>query len=372
MNAKEIISSISKKWFLTEPLMFDLLCSHKITENPEISTAFRTGQGRIEYNPRLVEQNCRNATGLLQNEIYRILLKHPYERVPPKPNRIALKKASDITIRENCLAGGVIGAKYYDLKEKQSYEDYYKHLKDICPNNSDAWFSPDEKTDFEASELWEENERMSTKIQNQIEKAAKTNQWGSISGSLVEKILARKNIRMDYRRILARFRTSVMTQNRTLTRLRPNRRYGFDYMGSRYKDTFRLLVAVDSSGSISAGDLENFFSVINRFFKYGAKEIEVIVFDTKIKQKMDFKKAQNCLEIEGRGRTNFQAAVDYYEKAGDYDGMIIFTDGFAKKPKILRKKKILWILNNEMNYAENRPWIQKIPGSEVTWIGKAG
>ena len=84
-------------------------------------------------------------------------------------------------------------------------------------------------------------------------------------------------------------------------------------MGSRYKDTVKLLIAVDSSGSISQEDLENFFSIINRFFKYGAKEIKVIVFDTQITQEMDFKKARESLKIKGRGGTDFQAAIDYYE-----------------------------------------------------------
>lgn len=175
--------------------------------------------------------------------------------------------------------------------------------------------SKKQQADYEASELWAEDEKISERIQSQIEKAARTKQWGSIGELLIEKILAKKNIRMDYKRILAKFRTSVMSSQRSLTRLRPNRRYGYEYMGSRYKDTVKLLIAVDSSGSISQEDLENFFSIINHFFKYGAKEIKVIVFDTQITQEMDFKKARESLKIKGRGGTDFQAAIDYYEQS---------------------------------------------------------
>ena len=383
MNAKDIIKSISDKWFFFFFLMFDLFCSHKLTENSEISIAFRTGQGRIEYNPDLVEIHSKNAEKLLATEIYRILLKHPYERVPPEPNRIALKKASDITIHENCQeTSDFMKAKYYNLKEKQSYEDYYKEFKSMYPNppkmpgsggagEAKKTLSKKQQADYEASELWAEDEKISERIQSQIEKAARTKQWGSIGELLIEKILAKKNIRMDYKRILAKFRTSVMSSQRSLTRLRPNRRYGYEYMGSRYKDTVKLLIAVDSSGSISQEDLENFFSIINRFFKYGAKEIKVIVFDTQITQEMDFKKARESLKIKGRGGTDFQAAIDYYEHSESYDGLIFFTDGYAEKPKVSRKKRILWILNDKKSYAQNRDWIQKIAGSEITWIGKA-
>lgn len=130
MNAKEIISSISEDCFLREPLLFDVLCSHKIEVNEAISAMFRTGKRRIEYNPRIVEENAGSAKDALTTEMYRILLKHPYERVSSEPNRVALKKSSDIAISESCYPFAkphdLLGAKYYNLEEGQSYEEYYK------------------------------------------------------------------------------------------------------------------------------------------------------------------------------------------------------------------------------------------------------
>ena len=365
MTAEEIISSISEEWFLSEPLMFDLLCTHKLESNPELSVMFRTGRGKIEYNPDLIDRKPK-AKKMLSAEIYRILLKHPYERVPPSPNHVALKKASDITIRENCDyydESELISARHYNLKSGQSYEDYYNSLKHICPEEVGS-----QKKDLEATELWEEDTLMSERIQGELQKAKERNQYGSISGDLVERILAEKRVPLDYKRILSHFRTSMLSNLRTLTRFRPNRRYGFDYMGSRYKETYRLLVAVDSSGSITCEDLEKFFSIINRFFKYGAKEIKVIVFDTEIKQEMTFKKARTSLEVKGRGGTDFQAAIDYYERSAEYDGLIIFTDGYASHPRRINKKRILWILNDKKNYEQNSHWIKKIQGCDATWI----
>lgn len=375
MNAKQIISSISEEWFLSEPLLFDVLCTHRLQENAKLSVPFRTGKRRIEYNPALVEKDVHAAKSELTTEVYRILLNHPYERIPLNANRTALKRASDITIHEHCPdSAHLIGAKYYGLRENLSFEEYYKELKDLFPdtkNSASDMGEPDsgtKNTDYEATGLWKEDVEMSECVKKQVEKACQSDQRGSVPYDLLERILANRKITMNYRKILKHFRTSLLSGSRTLTRLRPNRRYGYDYMGSRYKQTFRLLIAVDSSGSISSDDLARFFSVINRFFKYGAQEIKVIVFDVKITQEMDLKKARSDLKIKGRGGTDFQAAVDFYENAPYADGMIVFTDGYANRPEVTKKKRILWILNCKENYEMHRSWLEKIPGSRCTWI----
>lgn len=388
-TAKEIIASITEEMFLTEPLMFDVFCSHKLLENLDIQIMFRTGRGRIEYNPSFVEQSFindgrENVEIALKNEILRILLLHPYQRVPDNPNRTALKKASDITIYS--VASYFTNLPYagqYNLDYDLSYEEYYKKLKLIFPELGMPTLSKENKQtsrdgygmsmlqnnsdDYESTELWSEDFSMCDKVEQQIKKASVSNQWGSLDGSEIETILAQKNISIDYKKILMKFRSSVLSDSRTLTRLRPNRRYDFDYMGSHYKPSFNLLVAVDSSGSILHKDLENFFSIINRFFKYGAKEIKVIVFDVVITQELDFKKARKEIEVHGREGTCFQPAIDYYEQSKDYDGLIVFTDGFAEVPKIHCKKKILWVLNKKENYKYNQH-LQTLPGCSATWI----
>lgn len=372
-KAKELISEITENLFLKEPLMFDILCSHKLQENSDMQVMFRTGQGRIEYNPELVEKNKDKVEVSLKNEILRILLLHPYQRLPDNPNRKALKKASDITINSvSPYISGLTDACYYKLQEGLSYEEYYKELKMMYSEEkkfsqgNGAQVSGDSE-EYDATELWTEDSSMCDTIEKQIEKAAAGNRWGSLIGTEIEKITARKKINLDYKRILMKFRNSVIADTRSLTRLRPNRRYDFDYMGSRYKPSYNLLVAVDSSGSISHKDLENFFSIINRFFKHGAKNIKALVFDVQIQQELDFKRARYEIKVQGRGGTSFQPVIDYYEKSKDYDGLIIFTDGFADLPKITKKKKILWILNNKINF-QFCHMLQKLPASSVTWI----
>ena len=391
MSVKEKISSVVDKWFLYEPLLFNVYCTHKLEPNSDMKCRFRSGKRRIEYNPELLKDSSTEeiAQGL-KNEVTRILLKHPYQRVPQSPNRSALTTASDVTISEHCYRDkNLKDAEHYNFETGLSYEEYYKKLYYICPdfdamNNDDKelegqgkmHLSPDlgdgETWDYEAAadaaEMWDEDEEMTDKVNQQILKAQKTNQWGSVSGQFQETITASMKIPMDYRRILSQFRASIISQRRKLTRMKPNRRYGFEFMGSQFEPKTHLLVAVDVSGSIGSDDLEHFFSIINRFFTYGVEAINVIAFDTEIKQEFELKKAAKNIRITGRGGTDFQCAVDYYEAHPEFQGMIIFTDGYADVPKITKEKQILWILTSKNEYDYAMKWIKDLRMSKATWI----
>ncbi len=388
MSVKEQISRVVDNWFLYEPLLFNVYCTHKLEENTEMKCPFRTGKRRIEYNPNLLE-NCDTeeiAQGL-KNEVTRILLKHPYQRVPQNPNRTALTTASDVTISEHCYFDAKLkNAAHYNLESQLSYEEYYKKLYHICPDfdamqgdgkkhlapafgKEQTW---DYKAASDASELWDEDEDLCDSVNQQIQKAQKTNQWGSVSGKFQETVTASLKIPMDYRRILSQFRASIISQRRLLTRMKPNRRYGFEFMGSKFEPKTHLLVAVDVSGSIGSDDLVHFFSIINRFFSYGVEVINVLSFDTEIKQELELKKATNKIQITGRGGTDFQCVIDYYEAHPEYQGLIIFTDGYAAVPKIKLKKQIIWILTGKGEYDNAIEWIKELKMNRATFIPQVG
>ena len=56
MTAIERIEKISEDWFLTEPLLFVVYCSHELCENSEISVPMRTGNRKIEISPQILEK----------------------------------------------------------------------------------------------------------------------------------------------------------------------------------------------------------------------------------------------------------------------------------------------------------------------------
>ncbi len=224
--------------------------------------------------------------------------------------------------------------------------------------------SQDEKDKQDLSALWEEDSLMSSLIDIEINKIQQSNSWGSLAGNISEKIIANTKARIDYRKVLSGFRASILSSKRHLTRMRPNRRSGFDNMGSIRRFNTKLLVAVDVSGSVDSVSLSHFYSIIMRAFKYGIEYIDVVQFDTKLSEPQSLEVAQKKVKnftITGRGGTSFQPIFDYVSEHPEYDGLIIFTDGHApepRKPKRL-KAKVAWVLNNEKNYQNNKEWMKK-------------
>lgn len=205
----------------------------------------------------------------------------------------------------------------------------------------------------ENTENWDSDELLNDRINDVIRATQESNRWGSVAGNLRERILATLQPKVDYRTILRQFRTSILSTNRTLTRMKPRRRYGFLYMGSRYDFTTNLLFAVDVSGSISSEDLQRAFSVINRFFNYGIRTIDVIQFDTEVRGRpTTLKRARYEVAALGRGGTNFAPVMAYLDEHRMYDGLIVFTDGIARvlPTPSNRRTRVLWLFNNESTY----------------------
>lgn len=138
-------------------------------------------------------------------------------------------------------------------------------------------------------------------------------------------------------------------------------------MGSKRDFATQLLVAIDVSGSVSNKQVSQALSIINRFFKYGVENVDVIMFDVGLQgDVLSMKKAQKVLQIKGRGGTDFQAPIDFFLEH-HYDGLIMITDGYASVPTIPKSfyGNILWMIYNDNLYRSRT--IQELD-SELTWI----
>ena len=404
MSALERIQQEVEQWFLTEPLLFTVYCSHRLTINPNMQCPLRSGQARIEYNPSQVDQiSDTQLKAMLTVEMVRILLKHPYSRQPSGCSGIALKMASDMVISPayNMAWAGLAHPDNFGLPAGQHFEWYANQLSfmDISPgegtsdeasdtdnadgatqtangeqmdtgntgetgqdenmstdgldceqtatNGTSSQNGSDASQDY--TSLWEEDVFMNQELTNIING---TTHWGSLPGSMVQLIQKATEGKIDYRNVLHAFRASILSQKRHLTRMRPSRRFGFEQMGSRYEFTTRLLVAIDTSGSVGSNGLARFFRIITTFFKYGIQEIDVLMFDTIVQGKLmtltEAKKNKQTFEVKGRGGTDFQVPIDYVVAHPDYDALIILTDGEAPMPKVpaLLRTKILWVIDN--------------------------
>ena len=383
MTVGERIKTISQDWFLTEPLIFAVLCTHALKRNDNMGCDMRCGKGIIEYNPERLEQfDDRQLALRLKAEVVRIILKHPYQRQPYNPRRDVMRLSSDLTLCDHLEGMDTVGLEpphIFDIPRDQAFEQYYSQMAGQIvqleqdadgdgipldmdmPNkgSGDSDNLTDKMLDADAgASLWEEDELMSEKVNHEIETAQRCNQWGSLSGDLKALIESTLVSKQNFRAILSQFRASILSSKRHLTRMRPNRRYGFDAMGSQYAYSTHLLVAVDVSGSVPDEDIKKFLAVINRFFKQGIERIDVIEFDSQIttEKPMLLKQATRNIRVTGRGGTNFQPAIDFYYEHEEYDGLVFLTDGYAATPTLpddKRHKPLAWILTAQGGNEDN-------------------
>lgn len=401
---EETFKKISEQWFLREPAFFALYCIQQIEANDKMNCMIRCGQGKLQYNPILMERMpTAEVERLLRIEMIRLFLKHPYERQPDGVRRASISLGSDVTIKSAYNGPNARGyaseeklpllsPEFFDLKHDMHFEWYVRKidekLDDEMADSAEAGESHQEssaninknekekrkkKDDLrkamegaaDRSELWEEDDMRVQEINDLIEKM---NSWGSIPGNVVQQIQASTKARIDYRKIMQGFRASVMSSTMRLTRMRPNRRTGFQQMGSIRKFDTKLLVAVDVSGSISDRTLSHFYSVINKFFKYGISEIDCVQFDCVLGEVMPIRNASRTVQVCGRGGTSFQPVFDYLAEHNIYDGLIILTDGGAPHPNMDEsiQAEILWICEDEDCYNYCKDWMQLY--GRVCWM----
>ena len=367
---RDRISDILEGWYLREPVLFQVLCAHDIRENAAMPCPVRSGRRVVEYNPDLVrEMSDRALEQALRTEAIRILLKHPYQRRPDGCSQQAVAVGSDITISDNYELGSlpIDRPKDYELPGGQAYEWYSRQIQSMIPPSDGGGSGENDDIadrlassagrDAARSELWEEDELTVSLIDGIIESSK---DWGSLAGNFAEKLKASTRAKIDWRNVLSGFRASILTSERRLTRMRPNRRTGFDNMGSIRRFSTKLLVAVDVSGSISSQDLSYFYGVINSAFRYGFTSVDVIQFDAGVRVVDTLNRVMRDVVVVGRGGTSFQEPLDYAHEAG-YDGLVILTDGYAPAPSIPdgMRCKIAWVCTDDASYNRHHEWMEK-------------
>ena len=393
---KERITRLIQRWFIQEPALFQVLCSHEIAENTNMSCPVRSGKGRVEYNPDFLrEMTDLGLEEALRTEAVRILLKHPYERKPDLCSQQAIAIGSNLVVGDNYRYSsfGIEKPSDFELPGGREYEWYSRKIQEILPPeggdgdgegqdgasgaseqsggnggedgdagssgaNSPSNLGANSSRNRDLSALWDEDELQVALINGIIEGCT---EWGSLAGEFAEKLKASTKAKINWRKVFAGFRSSILTSERKLTRMRPNRRSGFDAMGSTRQFSTRILVAVDVSGSVSSQALSYFYGVINSAFKYGIETIDVIQFDCGVRTVQNLHKVMRDVTVLGRGGTSFQEPVDYAHENG-YDGLVILTDGYAPAPRIPENMrcKIMWVCDCPESYETNHGWMEKI------------
>jgi len=238
---------------------------------------------------------------------------------------------------------------YYDLLQQACDDGNCPSLQSIMDQmNGDSVY--DHPTWDEFEELTEAEKRLVEKqIEYQIKEIADQTQKrrGTIPGELAEIIDRLTNIpppKFDWKGYLRRFVGNSSIVYTKKMRRKYNKRYS-ENPGLKIKFKNHILVGVDTSGSVSSSELEEFRNELCHMHKTGHK-ITVAQCDTRLADVKEFNPKKDW-EVKGRGGTSFQPVVDHFnENKKRYTALIYCTDGEAPAPEEC-PKNTLWCLSSD-------------------------
>jgi predicted metal-dependent peptidase len=384
MDKAQSLSKISKELMLKEPYYgFFLIMLNKVWRK-DLPTAGVSKQN-INYQLAINEEfwmglSDMHKMGLLKHELLHIAFGH-LTSFSSFSNKKLANVAMDMEINQYIEdswlpEGGIRIEDYEDLKlDKKAgcryYYDQLLRLQDEKDKNGSTGNQGMDKLlddiangDIPDHSTWEEFDDMTDAEKKLIEKQVQKilqdakeqtikkrgNMPGEIEGLIVVEEFTKP--KFDWKGYLRRF-TGVSTKVFTKKiRRKENRRYE-DNPGLKIKMRQHMLLAIDTSGSVSDTELAEFMNEIHHIYKAGV-DITVVQCDTSIKSVEPYK-GKNEINVLGRGGTEFDPVLDYYNaNLKKYTSLVYFTDGECYT-SVKPRSKVLWVLSERSSMNEDLP-----------------
>jgi predicted metal-dependent peptidase len=360
-SSKNSIDKILFLILLKEPFYAHIfqLFTRQITDTiPTAAVTLKNGRVILLLNPSFFDSlnNDNERIGLIKHEILHVILGHLNRVVRKETDATIYNIAADLVVNQlippQQLPDGALlisslpklklasnkNINYYIQKLETTFEKkQYTLLLDNSHSNHSLWTTND------ASENILNQNSIKVIVQKAINNAKKA---GQLPQKIEEIVNYNKNISSKYnwRKQLRLFTTKTEVSNIRFTNFKKSKRFN-SYPGVKLKRSLSLLVAIDTSGSISNKDLEIFLNEIQSLSNQ-TRFIAIIECDCEIKDVYKYKFSKDRV-ITGRGGTEFDPVLSYFnDKIELYDGLIYFTDGYASQPKIIPKRNCLFVLNN--------------------------
>ena len=387
MNRNESLSKVCKELMLKEPYygLFLVMTEKEWTDKiPTAGVAKHNINYKLLINPEFWDtMSLNHKIGLTKHEMLHLAFFHPLMKETFQDHKL-FNIAADMEINqyiedEYLPEGGITldsfpgitfperaGTRvYYDILSKNQNNPQLQNLMSAMdqglPQSEDGINNPNHD--------WEEFEGMSDAekrlIKSQMEYQMKElaeevrKSRGTLPGEIkeiIDSFTPFEQPKFDWRGYVRRFvGRSVKVYTKKLRR-KFNKRFE-DNPGLKIKQKKHILVAVDTSGSVSTDELKEFFSEVHHLHKTGS-DITVVQCDTAISNIRPYKH-DTKIELHGRGGTSFEPVIEYYDaNQKKYTCLIYFTDGEAPAPA-KPKGHVLWVLSSRS------PINNQLPGQVI-------
>ena len=402
MNKQESLSKTSKSLMLQEPFYgFFLIMLNKVW-NDAIGTA-AVSKNSINYQLTISEKFWEplselHRMGLLKHELLHIAFNHltTFDLFQDKKlANIAMDMEINQYIDKDWIPEGAIDIDDYgdlNLDTRAGSRYYYDKLQKLqkkkkqngtCGSeNMDKLLDALEKGDCQVTigmprgegdkdvnmpnHPWKEFENLPEAekqlIENQVQrilqevKSQTEKKRGHVPGEMkgiikIEEIVPPKFNWKNYLRRFTGISTKIFTKK---IRRKENTKFP-DMPGLKVKMKQKLMLAIDTSGSVCDDEVREFMNEMHHIYKTGV-DITLVQCDTYIRDISEYKGTYD-LKLHGRGGTDFTPVIEYFNENTSYTSLVYFTDGEAST-YVNPRAKVLWVHSEQSNINEDLPGLK--------------
>ena len=359
MNAEQKIVKARVQLLLHQPFFGTLTMSLVPISKPEVGTAAVDGV-HVFYNPAWIQElSLEEVEFVLGHEVLHCVLNHLKRQEGRNQNKwnIACDYATNLILVSASVGKMPKGCLYDERFSKMSAEKIYV----LLPEN------PEGKTmdshligGFDTGNEKQEESTSSEKGLEDRWKGALANaknlldaqEYGKLPAELRRYIDELLNPKLKWNEVLRRFVEKVVPCDYQW--VPPSRRYLHQglILPSTVKEGMTLVIAIDTSGSISKKELDQFVSEVMTILGTVKADVYIISCDAKIHSVQFFPMGTPVnfkdIELRGGGGTSFIPPFRYVIEKGVTPSVFIYiTDGYGDYPDFVPPFPVIWVLTKE-------------------------
>lgn len=162
---------------------------------------------------------------------------------------------------------------------------------------------------------------------------------------LIKRLTTKVEPVTNWRDVVRRFGSNSIQIETKTSRSKLNPRYPDD-PAIKIIERKSLIAAIDTSGSMSTKEIQDFFKQVDYIYRLGI-DITVIQCDADIHSILPYKKnIGDTIKVSGRDGTDFEPVIKLLNETKRYNGLIYYTDGHGSFSSPLRKP-CLWVISEK-------------------------
>lgn len=365
-----ILEKISVKYLLDNNKIFfagllNQIIKKETTSIPTAGICIENGNIYLYYNPKFLEEikekeGIAKAQGILEHELLHLVFDHISRASIFKRHQELYNIATDMAINQlidsNILPKKAIKLIYpeqFNLPKKKDAEYYYKELLKNAVQVSFSSSSFDNHNDWQKGNT---NEQIIKEIIKGAVREAK-NICGKMKGNIpsylesaIEELLQPPKI--NWKTLLKQYIGASIKTGYKNSWKRLNRRFSeFENIKGKVSNrTIRILLGIDTSGSIDNKDFQDFITEIKGIMNSYKCKIDIIQCDCELQKKevlTPYRKMD--IKFKGRGGTSFKPVFNMYNKNPFYNLLIYFTDLYGDENEVSSIKPVIWVTTKNYN-----------------------